>query len=101
MNYLQELKSCGDLLYKVNQYWEFVPITKDSNKSLIDTLSNVLNLSQDYIKKHGGAWLVNIKKKSRTPASIISSILDGTITINEYTLNISAEKSSTLNDDIE
>lgn len=64
MNYLQELKSCGDLLYKVNQYWEFVPITKDSNKSLIDTLSNVLNLSQDYIKKHGGAWLVNIKKKS-------------------------------------
>jgi len=64
MNYLQELKSCGDLLYKVNQYWEFVPITKDSNKSLIDTLSNVLNLSEDYIKKHGGAWLVNIRKKS-------------------------------------
>lgn len=64
MNYLQELKSCGDLLYKVNQYWEFIPITKDSNKSLIDTLSTVLNLSQDYIKKHGGAWLVNIKKKS-------------------------------------
>lgn len=64
MNYLQELKSCGDLLYKVNQYWEFIPITKDSNKSLLDTLSNVLNLSQDYIKKHGGAWLVNVKKKS-------------------------------------
>ena len=43
----------------------------------------------------------NIIKKSKTPTSIISSILSGTITINEYTLNISAEKSSTLNDDIE
>ena len=33
-----------------------------------------------------------ITKKSRTPAAIIASILDGTIPINEYNLNISAEK---------
>jgi len=64
MNYLQELKSCGDLLYKMNQYWEFVPVTKESNKVLLDTLSNILSLSTEYIKKHGGAWLVNVKKKS-------------------------------------
>ena len=64
MNYLQELKSCGDLLYKVNQYWEFIPVNKDSDKGLTDTLSSVLNLSNEYIKKHGGAWLVNVKKKS-------------------------------------
>ena len=64
MNYLQELKSCGDLLYKVNQYWEFIPVSKDSDKGLTDTLSSVLNLSNEYIKKHGGAWLVNVKKKS-------------------------------------
>lgn len=64
MNYLQELKSCGDLLYKINQYWEFVPISKNSDKVLLDTLSSVLSLSKEYIKKHGGAWLVNVKKKS-------------------------------------
>ncbi|MDC1321582.1 hypothetical protein N8261_06440, partial [Flavobacteriaceae bacterium] len=66
MNYLQELKSCGDLIYKTNQYWEFVSIgdPKSPNKSLMSMLSNVLSLPNDYIQKHGGAWLVNVKKQS-------------------------------------
>ena len=66
MNYLQELKSCGDLIYKTNQYWEFVSIgdPKNPNKQLMEVLSSVLSLSPDYIQKHGGAWLVNVKKTS-------------------------------------
>lgn len=64
MNYLQELKSCGDLIYKVNQYWEFVPIKGESDDELLNTLSSVLSLSKNYIKKNGGAWLVNVKKPS-------------------------------------
>ena len=58
-NYYEELKKCGDSLYKKNQFWEFV-VSTDEN---IETLSSVLNLTIDYIKKNGGAWLVNIKKK--------------------------------------
>ena len=27
MNYRQELKKCGDTLYKINQYWEFISTT--------------------------------------------------------------------------
>ena len=42
-----------------------------------------------------------ITKKLATPASIISNILDGTLSINGYTLNISADKSPTLNADIQ
>ena len=57
-NYYEELKKCGDLMYKKNQFWEFVPATEEN----IRTLSSVLNLSVEYIKKAGGAWLVNIKK---------------------------------------
>lgn len=57
-NYYEELKKCGDLMYKKNQFWEFVPATEEN----INTLSSVLNLSVEYIKKEGGAWLVNIKK---------------------------------------
>jgi hypothetical protein len=72
MNYLQELKNCGDTMYKKNQYWEFVPITStDKNKNdsketeeIIMILSKILSITPDYIKKHGGAWLVNIKKES-------------------------------------
>ena len=60
-NYLEELKSCGDTLYKKNQYWEFV---SGENDTIISTLSSILHLPLDYIQKNKGAWMVNIKKKS-------------------------------------
>jgi len=88
MNYLQELKNCGDTMYKKNQFWEFVPVissgksrsdvnaqttNKDKNKDkdkdsdtedIITVLSKILNITPDFIKKNGGAWLVNVKKES-------------------------------------
>jgi hypothetical protein len=60
MNYIEQLKFCGDDIYKKNQYWEFIK-TKD-NEKIIKALSFVLSLSPAYIKKKGGAWLVNVKK---------------------------------------
>jgi hypothetical protein len=67
MNYLQELKNCGDTMYKKNQHWDFIPISNPKNPSsedeqIIKTLSSILNLSTDFIKKNGGAWLVNVSK---------------------------------------
>ena len=62
MNYKEELKKCGDLLYKKNQFWEF--INTKGNPELTKNLSFILSLSVDYINKHGGAWLVNMKKAS-------------------------------------
>lgn len=61
-NYIEELKKCGDLLYKRNQYWEWVSIV-DHPESL-KTLSSVLNLPMEYIRSHGGAFFINIKKPS-------------------------------------
>ena len=61
-NYMEQLKECGDSLYKKNQYWEFISIK--TNPEAMTTLSAVLNLSQEYIKKQQGAWFVNIKKPS-------------------------------------
>ena len=60
VNYIEELKKCGDMLYRKNQFWEFVS-TRD-NPQLIEILSNILSLSVEYIRRMGGAWLVNIKK---------------------------------------
>ena len=76
MNYLQELKNCGDTIYKKNQYWEFIPVIsigkskseKDAQaadkEEVIDALSKILSLTSDFIRKNGGAWLVNVKKPS-------------------------------------
>ena len=61
-NYIEELKKCGDQIYKKNQYWEFVQT--ESNDQVISELSRILHLSEDYIRRRGGAWLVNVSKPS-------------------------------------
>lgn len=63
-NYREELKKCGDELYKKNQYWEFIPTKGATDTELVETLSKVLSLSVDHIHKSGGAWLVNMEKPS-------------------------------------
>jgi hypothetical protein len=61
-NYIEELKKCGDLLYKRNQYWEWVSTVK--NPTSLEPMSAVLNLPVSYIEKRKGAWFINIKKNS-------------------------------------
>jgi hypothetical protein len=61
-NYMEELKKAGDFLYKRNQYWEWISVEK--NPEYLETLSSILHLSVEYIKKKRGAWLVNVSKPS-------------------------------------
>ena len=61
-NYIQELKNCGDKLYKKNQYWEFIPIAKIID--IIDLLSEWLSLSSAFIVKNKGVWFVDKNKLS-------------------------------------
>ena len=58
-NYMEELKKCGDLLYKKNQYWEWI-----SNTEAFESLSSILNSPIEYIQRKQGAWLVNVRKSS-------------------------------------
>ena len=62
VNYREELKKCGDEIYKKNQYWEFIHTKGPTDADLVETLSQVLSLSVDYINKNGGAWMVNMTK---------------------------------------
>ena len=68
VNYREELKKCGDELYRKNQFWEFIPtkglMDQSKETELVETLSNVLSISVDYINKKGGAWLINMTKPS-------------------------------------
>jgi hypothetical protein len=59
-NYIEELKKCGDLLYKRNQYWQWIS-TVDTPDAL-KTISALLNLPQEYINRHGGAFFINVTK---------------------------------------
>ena len=52
----------GDILYKINQYWEFISTT--DNERLTRALGKVLSLPVSYIIEQGGAWFVNYKRKS-------------------------------------
>lgn len=61
-NYMEELKKCGDLLYKKNQYWEWISI--DENPETLKTISVILNLPMEFIRRQRGAWFINIKKPS-------------------------------------
>jgi hypothetical protein len=61
-NYVEELKKCGDLLYKRNQFWEW--ISTNDNPDALKTISVLLNLPQEYIRRHGGAFFINVKKPS-------------------------------------
>jgi len=61
-NYIEELKSCGDPIYKKNQYWEKI-LTND-NKHIEKALSEVLGITTRTIRKNKGAWLVDSRKNA-------------------------------------
>ena len=61
-NYMQELKKCGDDVYKRPRHWRFVDAVE--KPALIPALAETLAIQADYIKKHGGAWLVDPEKPS-------------------------------------
>jgi hypothetical protein len=75
-NYISELKKCGDLIYKKNQFWEWISL--EMYPEALEPMSAILNLTQDYIKKKRGAWFVNVSKKSNFAdlSSVDKSSLD-------------------------
>ena len=61
-NYMEELKKCGDYLYRRQQFWEWVPTA--GQPDVEHALHKVLNLPLENIRTNGGAWLVNVKRAS-------------------------------------
>jgi len=58
-NYMEEIKKFGDQIYKKNQFWEWISL--ETYPEALKTLTTVLNLSADYIRRQKGAWFVNVK----------------------------------------
>ena len=49
-------------MYRTNQFWEF--IQTNGNEHLEKSLSKILSLHIEFVKKNNGAWLVNHTKPS-------------------------------------
>ena len=60
-NYMEELKFCGDNLYKKKQFWQEINIVE--KPELIKPLAKLLFLNIDFIKKAGRVWLVDATVK--------------------------------------
>lgn len=60
MNFFSELKKCGDVLYKKNQYWQFISV--EGKPEYVAILSQALSLPVEFIMENKGAWLMDIKK---------------------------------------
>jgi chemotaxis protein histidine kinase CheA len=61
-NYIEQLKQCGDYLYRRNQFWEWISTNGGSETE--GSLAQILSLPLEYIRKNNGAWLVNASKPS-------------------------------------
>jgi hypothetical protein len=61
-NYMEQIKFCGDMIYRKNQFWEW--IDADNNMTISNTLSKALSLPVEYIQRKNGAWMVNVTKPS-------------------------------------
>ena len=66
-NYIEELKFCGDFMYKKTQHWEFVTFKKNSD--VANSVSSALSLPMEYAnKKKGtmgvGLWIMDKDKPS-------------------------------------
>ena len=62
MNFFSEIKKCGDVMYKKNQYWEFISI--EGNTDYKHILSSTLSISEETITRNKGAWVINVNEKT-------------------------------------
>ena len=68
-NYIEELKTCGDPLYRFNYNWSFVNVFSDKPeapgfmKNVMDQLTSEMDLPEAYIIKNKGAWVPDYTKK--------------------------------------
>ena len=58
-NYIEELKKCGDPLYKKNQHWEFISL--EGRKDILPSLAGFMGLSTRDVRN--GVWLVDANKE--------------------------------------
>lgn len=63
MNFVSELKKCGDPLYKKLQFWDFIAYNTE-NKKQVEELSRKTSVLMDYVLEKKGIWIGKIDEPS-------------------------------------
>lgn len=79
-NFNEELKKCGDILYRKDQSWTFLE-NNINNKTIIKKYSKLLNVSDSYIKKNNGLWVVEEKSNNIELSTEQKKLLDEQINV--------------------
>ena len=61
-NFFDQMKVCGDPIYRLDQFWEFISI--EGQPTFVKVLSKTLSLPEEFVQTHKGAWMVNVKQAS-------------------------------------
>jgi hypothetical protein len=61
-NYLNQLKQCGDPIFRIKQHWKKIPYEKIPEKFLQQT--NIFGVSQQLISTNRGLWITKHDKSS-------------------------------------
>ena len=65
VNYVEELKSCGDIFYKKQQHWKFIKMTQaDSAPKMIQELAAIFELDMPFVQTQGGIWIIDENQPS-------------------------------------
>lgn len=59
-NYVQELKQCGDIYFKINQHWVFLSIKQ---RELVYKLAEQFSIPKEYVDKKRGIWIMDQNKE--------------------------------------
>lgn len=54
-NFIDEIKKCGNMFFKLKQHWVFVPKTRFNED--VDTVSKLMSLDRKFITKKEGVWV--------------------------------------------
>jgi len=55
-NFFEQMKVCGDPIYKLNQRWKFV--SSEGQSDIIPKLAQALSISTKTVRKNRGVWMV-------------------------------------------
>ena len=61
LNFKNELKKCGNVLYQLNQHWDFMKIDME-NKEEVDFFMDTYHISKKRLLKFGGLWINNMEQ---------------------------------------
>ena len=63
-NYLEEIKKCGNSMYRTHQFWEWVPIESPKDAA---ALGSIIGLPEKSVRQRRGAWVSDISEPLKAP----------------------------------